>query len=108
MRTSRPWPRVRRLRARQRPLDLLEERVHMLVLRLGLPQRTLQAMETLLEPRDFLRIHRSALVKLKRIRELRSAGSGRLGVIVHITSAKRPNANAPATIKAVSFSKRMV
>jgi len=47
-----------------------------------LVERTLQAMETLLQPRDFLRIHRSALVNLKRVRELRSAGSGRYRLVL--------------------------
>jgi len=47
-----------------------------------LVERTLQAMESLLEPRDFLRIHRSALVNLKRVRELRSAGSGRYRLVL--------------------------
>lgn len=43
-------------------------------------ERTLTAMETLLAPRGFARIHRSSLVNLERVAELTSEGSGRYRV----------------------------
>jgi len=43
-------------------------------------EKTLTAMERLLEPRGFVRIHRSSLVNLSRVHELVPEGSGRYRV----------------------------
>lgn len=45
-------------------------------------ERTLTKMETVLASRGFVRIHRRTLVNLRRIRELKSEGSGRYRVLL--------------------------
>jgi two-component system, LytTR family, response regulator len=45
-------------------------------------EKTLAEMEVLLGPRGFVRIHRSAMVNLERIKELYSEGSGRYRLLL--------------------------
>jgi two-component system, LytTR family, response regulator len=50
--------------------------------RTHLIEQTFTRMETLLAPRGFARIHRSAMVNLDRIREFQPDGSGRLRLVL--------------------------
>ena len=45
-------------------------------------RQTLHAMETQLDPRKFLRIHRSAIVNVERIKELQPLFSGEHSVLM--------------------------
>ena len=45
-------------------------------------RETMKAMEDGLDPEEFVRIHRSTIVRLSEIREVRSDGKGRYHVVL--------------------------
>ena len=49
----------------------------------NLMRESLSRLETELDPKNFIRVHRSAIVNLKRVRELKSTGFGGRIVVLH-------------------------
>lgn len=66
-------------------------------------RETMDGMETKLSPRDFVRIRRSTLVRLKEIKELQSMFNGEYAVVLHdgtqLTSSRRYRKNLEAQLK---------
>jgi len=67
-------------------IDCMEAEGNYLRIHLGersyLIRRTLSAMESELDPRCFVRVNRSTLVNVERIKELRAVGPRRLEVVL--------------------------